>query len=246
MRAVVVLLLWSSTVLAQPRRLAPLAVVPADSQLLARLDLLLPASGPAPDHREGLLAFCRKLEKERSKFSGDESFLRHVFQRVGQDYYQRFVAYQPFSQLLESGVYNCVSGTALHFIILERLGFLPIIRETTTHSYLLVALPHRTLLIETTDPANGILVDPMHIWVREQRYANGRPAASISLENLQGLALFNQGLVCYQRKDFAATRSLLGAAAQLYPASERITTLQHWLAGRSEREPGATGVAASE
>ena len=171
---------------------------------------------------------------------------------------RRFVAYEPFGRLLQEGVYNCVSASALFALLLEDLGYPCQPYETPFHLYLLVEYrPGKKLLLETTDPYAGLVSGKRAVARRVARYS--RPDATdwcakaalctvaqgevcptqfsqpINLKELAGLQCVNQAIRYYNRLEFSQARYWLQKAEMLYPTSRRISGLKNYLAREEAR-----------
>lgn len=63
-----------------------------------------------------------------------------------------------FNHIFESGIYNCVTASALYAILFDKLGIQYTIKETPTHVYLIVNPGKENIMVETTDPQGRISV----------------------------------------------------------------------------------------
>jgi hypothetical protein len=202
--------------------------LPADPLAL----LLVADSGLAAQQygqARGLLAkYSEALKARRSTAAGSVGFLRWVLRNTHHQLLRRFVAYAPFGRLLEEGVYNCVSASALF-----------------------------ALLLETTDPYAGLVSGKRAVARRVARYsrpdatdwcakaalctvAQGEDCPAqfsqpINLKELAGLQCVNQAISYYNRLELSQARYWLQKAEMLYPASRRISGLKNYLAREEAR-----------
>jgi hypothetical protein len=187
--------------------------------------------------------FCSEMQTKRSRFKSETSFLSHVFYQVHSRFLQRYVLNVPFRAIFEAKQYNCVSGTALYALIFKRLGYESIIKETHDHAYLLLKLPTKSILIESTDAATGFLAGEKLIATREKYYGRSvLTTRAISFVQLCGLQFYNEAAKNYQKKNYIESMNLLADAQKLYPDSGKIWWL-HRKIRRTEAQQAATLVA---
>ncbi len=178
-------------------------------------------------------SFTRHLKQEKTKFPSEKKYLHWVVQQVRNQYLHNYELYPSFHQLFANGTYNCLSGTALYGLILQKLDYQIEIHETAFHAYLIIQTPKRSMLLDATDAENGFAYYAYQMQARvalyrENERARYQPAFNriIDFYELAGLHYYNEGIIQFNAQNYTASLSYLEKAAQLYPRSERIQHLQ--------------------
>ncbi len=189
----------------------------------------------------------QKLDKDFEKHKKSEALLRLVFYRTQQQVLNKYVQYSSFNELLQDGSFDCVSGSTLYALILDRYNFDYKIIETSYHVFLIVELNDREFIIESTEPINGYLSDKSEIEAYKLKYQptpservqqkiaekSGTGSSqlfepvvynSISLEELIGLQFFNKAVFYFNQEQFFEAYNNIVKAKKYYP-SERLLTL---------------------
>jgi hypothetical protein len=173
------------------------------------------------------------LIQEKQRIKSDRRYLKWVFDQVKKEYLHQYETYPAFYRTFTQKTYNCLSGTALYALVLQRLGYTTEIHETAFHAYLLIKINKRQFLMDATDPENGFISDLIMIKQREQLYrqneqAKNQPAfnRTIQLLELAGLQYYNEAMLQYNKQNYELSAQLLDKANRLYPRSERIAILQ--------------------
>ncbi len=126
------------------------------------LPLLLAADATIDDTRFNQISgqldnFVAQMARIQRKYQSDEQVLQIIFGQVQKQYLHSYDKnYPAFSQLFVNGKFNCVSGTGLYALILQRLGYTVEIHEKAFHAYLQVQLPGTVVLMDATDSQNGL------------------------------------------------------------------------------------------
>jgi len=100
-------------------------------------------------------SFASSLKEKQSKWNNDHKLLEHLFYKVQQKYLKKYVPYQSFQDLFDTGTYGCLTGTALYAFLLDELGYEYEIIETNYHMFLKIKTNQKTYLLESTDPFSG-------------------------------------------------------------------------------------------
>ena len=167
--------------------------------------------------------FCEDLRLRHPRYKSETDFLWFVFHKVHTEFLDYYRTNPPFYQVFSrKHQYNCVSGTALYSLILQRLDFQTQVKETRDHVYLLVQNKETPVLIESTDPTHGFITGKRIIEKRESEYAAKGIAREISLTNLCGLQYYNQAVELYFAGTYFQSQQLLDKAKKLYPDSGKI------------------------
>ena len=188
------------------------------------------------DNLESTLSY---LESKRHKFKNPQKYIEWVYYKVHHKKLKRYKQYSSLKETIESGNYDCVTGTALYAGIYKALGFDVYIKESTYHVYLIVKTERGDILIESTDPLNGVVSDPEEIsgWENSVRigYAQSQSIdktynfkkisnRSISSNELLGLLYFNQAVRYYNAGLLTNSMGYIEAGLKCYP-SDRMYTM---------------------
>lgn len=189
-----------------------------------------------------LNTFIEQLQRKRGKYRSERRFLSYFFYKVHRQFLKRYQAHTTLYDLLENGNYDCVTGSALYALLLDALDIPYQVHEFPYHVYLTVTTADRnTIMIESTDPQYGFVVDTTEQAKRYQHYSqvNGTDdtesyyqydftiQATIGLKELAGLSYFNEAVEHYNKQEFQQARQLLRQANKLYtsPRTEAFKTL---------------------
>jgi hypothetical protein len=188
------------------------------------------------DHSEliptgGLCSFITKLEDKKPSFKSDQDFLRYIFSKTHKTFLRHYTNYCNFSALLNKGVYNCLTGTALYALILDHFDVPYKIIETNYHIFLTIEASSGTIY-EATDPVNGFVVSPNEVESRISKYKGLQPSSgtgdktcyrynfnfynTVDMQQLTGLMYYNLSVDAYNNKRFQESITFLEKAAQLY------------------------------
>lgn len=156
----------------------------------------------------------------------EEKRLRTVFRRIFNKYLKHYRQGSTLANVLQSGHYDCLSGTIVFAHVLRQAGFSTAIYETNIHVFLTVALSNGgEVLIETTDPMNGLVTAPAMVARRKEEYVSRFSAyreqeashyrsefqimRAIPFQELAGLQCFNRAVTAYNNKQFALAADYL-------------------------------------
>ena len=152
-----------------------------------------------------------------------------------------------FSDMFDTGAFDCVTGAAIYALILDHFGFDYSIKETDYHIYLLVNSENGPILFESTDPA-GYIQDAARIASSISSYNDSEIQASIPSEispvaaqsgsqqvsqtirndittkQLAGLQYYNLAIDYFHKQNIMLAYISIKKAALLYP-SERMESL---------------------
>lgn len=191
----------------------------------------------------------KKLEKDFQRFEKSEKFLKMVFYRSQHHLLYEYDQYASVEELIESGKFDCVSGSLLMASFLDFFGFDYKIIETSYHVFLLVQLDNQQIILESTDSFNGFISDRGEIahyldnfkseakknklyLHPDQKVINSLLKPSIyrhiDLQKLKGLEHFNRAIHYNNQKDLK--KALEEAKkAEIFYESDRILTLKQLL-----------------
>lgn len=186
-----------------------------------------------------LTEVLEKLQKKRHKWS-DARVTEKLFYTLHRKMLKWYEQYASFGEVFASGKYDCVSGTGLFAVVLDRLDIPYTIYEFDYHAFLIAETAQGKILLEATDPFHGVITNPDEIARRITIYGNGgdptdklRPVGSqtdirsthinnhIGLKELAGIQYFNLAVKEFNNSNKAAASVLIEKAYMLYP-SDRI------------------------
>lgn len=175
------------------------------------------------------------------------ALLRIIFQKTHQRLLKNYRQHSTFSNLLEKGSYDCVSGSAALGLLLERYGYSFDVVETDYHVFIQVYLAGKTLILESTVQVGGMITSSSEVNKYLAAYlTEGVPAArdiseglagtkvdfsdntifrKVSLNELAGLQHYNEAIVHFNTQNYKQAINLLSKAYTYYP-SERIEGLK--------------------
>lgn len=188
-----------------------------------------------------------ELDAKAAKKLDSLSLLRVIFQKTHQRLLKDYTQHSSFADLLETGAYDCVSGSAALGLLLDRYGFTFEVVETDYHVFIQVYLDGKTLILESTLPVGGMITAPSAVSNYLAAYLNeGKPVArnineglagtrvdasdnsifrKVNLTELAGLQHYNEAIVHFNQQEYRQAIDLLSKALALYP-SERIEGLK--------------------
>lgn len=180
------------------------------------------------DFRVHLEKLNRKVDNEHPRMVLERVF--YYSHRKKLSWYNNDVL---FSDLFESGKYDCLTGTAFYAAILDEMNIHYRIYEFNYHVFLIVDFEGEQVLIEPTDAINGFITDQKEInrqiakFSAEDGMTKNLAAVTnvISLEELAGLQYYNMGIDLYNKGEFDKALTNIQKANFLYP-SKRIKEMQ--------------------
>jgi hypothetical protein len=185
-----------------------------------------------------LAKFVIKLEEKELR-KDNLKFCRLLFQKTRQEFLRQYTQYASFTETLNKGRYNCLTGTALYAILLDHFGIEYSVIETNYHIFLLASTAEGTALFEATDPVNGFVTGQAEIDKRIQQYKrntiqqtagtnkkyyeyNVNLYQEVNLSEIVGLLHYNFSIEAYNQQNFGRAIEHLDEAMNLY-TSPRIT-----------------------
>lgn len=188
-----------------------------------------------------------KIKHKQEKLS-DELLMEYVFfliHRKQLSWYKNFVT---LADVMETGNYDCLTGTAFYSVLLSSVGIPFTIYEFDYHVFLVAEVNNKKFLFESTDPYTGFSSDEEVIKSHISKYQVGVAALNgnqmnsignhqntagslvfnqINLQNLTGLQYYNQALKAYNEKDLEKGRIFMEKALLLYP-SKRMKEMSQY------------------
>jgi len=193
---------------------------------------------------EKFSAYFAHLRKKQLKYKTQDQFVEYAFYYIHKKLLKNYYEYASINQTLESGAYDCVTGTAIYSLFFTELEIPFSVIETNYHIYVL-AFPDtkNEILIETTDPLGGFISDPQQIAARKQLYLSNNAEVmenQIDLAwdvetrlkgtDLMGVLLFNQSIKQYNLGHKKEAIELATKAISYY-SSNRISNYLAFIKG---------------
>lgn len=190
----------------------------------------------------------QKIDKDFQKFERNEKFLRRLFYRSQLHLLYDYNQYASVNELIETGKYDCVSGSLLMASFLDYYGFDYEIIETSFHVFIKVNLDNQLIILESTDE-NGYLTHGEEVMAylenveKDSKQSNLyldpnelpikcliQPSIyrAINIRQLKGLEYFNSAIFFNNQAAYSTAYEKAKAAEVLYP-SDRITVLRKLL-----------------
>lgn len=186
-----------------------------------------------------------RLEKKRIRKS-DENFLKSVFYLTQRKLLSEYQKTATMQETLESGVFGCLTGTAIYAAILNYFDFNTKIIELPNHVFLIVQTERQSYLFESTMPNGGFMKTNEKLdalleqpWLHNRNilslevvgkwYDNdvlSKGFTTIELNDLAGLQYFNKSVESYQNQDYLTAMDMSLEAYQLYPSKRNEKMMQ--------------------
>lgn len=188
-----------------------------------------------------------ELERKAAKNPDQLSLVRAIFQKSHQRLFKKYEQHSSFNKMLAEGKYDCVSGSAVLGMLLDRFGFSYDIIETDYHVFIQVMVAGKPVILESTLPVGGMITAPSEVekylasYLRKNEKApvnfNQRLAGTesplaensifrkVKLIELAGLQYYNDAIVLFNNQDYGQAVHQLSKAYLLYPA-DRIEGLR--------------------
>jgi len=167
--------------------------------------------------------FTQQIARKKRKYKRESKFLEYVFYKTHHKFLKNYVLYSSLGDLIENSNYDCVAGTALYALILERLDIDYTIKEFDYHVLLIAKTDSKEFLFESTDPIDGFVKNKSEINKRIQFYTipeleNGAVQSigakeklnqqsysvnnDINIQQLAGLQFYNMAVKSYNETDY--------------------------------------------
>ena len=188
-----------------------------------------------------------ELDEKANKATDPLSLVRIIFQKSHQRLFKKYEQHSSFNTMLTEGKYDCVSGSAVLGLLLEKYGFDFDILETDYHVFIQVAIAGKPIILESTLPVGGMITTPSEVEKYLSSYLpkkestiqnfNQRLAGpslsetenaifrKVNLTQLAGLQYYNDAIVHFNNQSYGQAVHQLSKAYLLYP-SDRIEGLR--------------------
>lgn len=188
-------------------------------------------------HNAYIAGWVNEFKAKQAKSKRQTQFIEQLFYKVHRKILKNYTPFTSLNTTLSNGNYDCLSGTTVYAMFLSELGFQFDIIETNYHIYLRVFLENETVvLLESTDPINGFIDNPLEIEERLVKYTDDNdPKLSTSeeyvykvrlhnnlgIESLPGLHYYNEAVEAFNATKIEEAVILL-QKAELFYNSQRI------------------------
>jgi len=187
-----------------------------------------------------LLQFIAVQKTKKTKSRSEIRFLRQLNRQIHDKFLKNYARFSSFSETLQNGNYDCLSGVILYVVVLDTLGYNYTIYQTNYHVYLMLSVQGRDILIETTDPIYGFVESPYHIQKRQEEYEVAIEVSKTtenyytspqkihqptSVRELRSLHFYNQAVGLYNQRKLVQASKRLTQAEAIY-TSQRTQELR--------------------
>lgn len=192
----------------------------------------------APSHGPELATsnmnqFISELQVKRDKIKSDENFLRYAFRESHKTFFHHYKAYSQFTEIFDSGNYDCLTATSFFSVVLDSFGFEYKIIETNYHIFLVVKTDQKQILLESTDKTNGFVSDEKSVNEKLNAYRENKTLSAANTDKyyyqydmdlyqevmpqqLTGLLYFNQAVTAFNDNDLTGCALKLKKAVRIY------------------------------
>ena len=197
--------------------------------------------------------FEKILEVAVSKFDrekAEKKSIEKLYYSLHRKYLKKYRKYSSFEDLIDKGVYDCLTGTAFYAFVLKKLDMPFDIIETNYHIFIVVHGQDNDYLIESTDPLGGVISDPIALQTRLDSYK--KPALSqkgktyvypnpiyksVSLQEMAGLYFYNAAIDDFNYNNLSMALHNLKDGITLYD-SDRLKALMVMILNEYVSKPG--------
>jgi hypothetical protein len=186
----------------------------------------------AADRVNDFIRFSKKLE-DKQQGKDDVHFLKSVFTKTHKEYLRIYDVDASFSQLIDEGKYNCLTGTAIYGLLLTHLRYDFRIIETNYHIFLVVNCATGKIIFEATDPVMGFISDQSVVEKRLKAYEQNSQRSNttkdkniysynfqlfdeVSLKEMLGLLHYNEAVKAFNDHQLPTTVFYLDRAIRFY------------------------------
>lgn len=191
-------------------------------------------------------SFLAKLDHKFQKKGESLAFIRYAFQLSHKELFKKYQQHATFNEMMESGKFDCVSGTAVLGMILDRYGFDFEIIETDYHVFTMLSIDEQPIVLESTLKIGGMITrssevkkyidaykpeeDSYYLSLNQRigsteiDYSDKTIFRPINLRELAGLQYYNDAIFHFNQQAYRISEVQLKKALELYP-SERIEGL---------------------
>ena len=199
------------------------------------------ADGKLAPSIDPLKELLLRLDQKRPTFNSRKAFLHHVFVKTNNTFLKKYSSDASFNEQMTTGLYNCLSATALYQLILAYYGFEADLIETNYHIFLIVRTEGGPVLIETTAGNEGFIDNPLEMQRRIDTYREQKPQKvvtsakqydystnyldSVSTVAVLGLMHYNHAVRAFNTQKFGNAISHLHHALLLHRSPKMVEFL---------------------
>jgi hypothetical protein len=189
----------------------------------------------------------KKLNRKHK--TSNAYFLKHLFYKTHQVFLKEYRKHSEFRKLLETGKYDCLSGSITYAILLETFGYNFEVIETDYHVFVVANIDGKKYILESTDPIEGFMEKEKDVKDYLAEYTPNSTAESLIMHNreigsstepaperkifravnmkqLSGLQYYNNGIAAINERDYTDAIKQLRRAYMLYPSDRVISVYQ--------------------
>jgi hypothetical protein len=193
--------------------------------------------------KERFYKIAENLNTSKFEALKPEKKIKAIHDNVQKQYFTKYELNTTFDQIFTSGLFNCVTGTALHGMLLHELHIPFEIKETENHVFIISYPNHGNIKLEATDPMQRVFLFNDKFkegWVEylvnskiiDQQERNSKTKEELfntyyfsdthlSLKELAGLQYYNNSVSLINEKKYMEALHQIEKAYIFYP-SERI------------------------
>ncbi len=178
------------------------------------------------------------LKKRQAKYKSEDDFIEYLYYYSHQKLLKKYSEYPTLLETMVEGRYDCLTATAIYSILLSELSIVHNVIETNYHIYIIVNPgSENEMLIETTDPLNGLIEEAEEIVSYRNEYLHSNIAERNTLINLDlniersleqkeliGLLYYNQSIKEINNGHWEKAKIIADQALEYYTES-RVSTL---------------------
>lgn len=177
---------------------------------------------------------------QEQKDKTNKSIVKKIFTKTRNKFLKNYAECSSFSEMINTGTYDCLTATLLYAHIFDELGYDFQIKQLNSHVYILLNDAHQgRTLIESTD-VYGYVINQNDIDERINKYQSRLEnsllykeygmnlSENLSLKDLAGLQYYNQAVNAYRADNFQDAQLALYKAS-IVTDSPRIIYLRSYL-----------------
>lgn len=184
-----------------------------------------------------LVTFYKRLEKKGIHKKNTIKELTLIHEQAHQYFFKTYENYASLEQTFKEGVYNCLTATAILALTLDHFNIQYQIQEERNHIYLLVEDEGKSIVVEGTNPKNGVyemnkaaliaewteldIISERELEEKsvEQLYEeySKKQELKISYREIAGNLYFNEAIVYYEAGQFKEANEMMDKGHFLHP-----------------------------
>jgi hypothetical protein len=187
-------------------------------------------------YKKQLANFFQVLEKKKVRKKKLKKAAKIIFETTHEYFFKKYEEYAEFHQIFKDGTFNCVTASAIYALTLEHFDIPYEIRELPTHVYIVAAPKTEHIILESTDPIDGLYTIDKTKYVKMltkmkliseaeirqnsvddlyEKYANEEEKV-INFRELAGDLYYNASLQSLELEFYPKTLDLINKSLYLY------------------------------